>query len=233
MANRGAERYRAGKRLWNPGDDRILRAIYPDTPTADVARQLRRTLCAVYGRAQAFGLTKSAAYLASPDACRLRCGDHVGAAYWYPKGHVPANKGLRRPGYAPGRMRETQFKPGTRSGTAAAHHMAVGSTRLVEGYVYRKVSDVPNVPYTVNWKAEHHLIWVAAHGPIPPGHKLRFLNGDRMDVRLENLELTTHRAMMLRNSMHTLPPALAKTLQLLGALNRQIRRRTPDEKQDR
>ena len=29
--------------------------------------------------------------------------------------------------------------------------MPIGSTRLMDGYVYFKVADVPNVPYTVNW----------------------------------------------------------------------------------
>jgi hypothetical protein len=218
------ERYRAGKRLWNEEDDQLLRAIYPDRPTADVARQLRRSVNAVHARADLLGLTKSAAYRASPQACRLRRGDNVGARFRFPKGHVPANKGLRRPGWGPGRMRETQFKPGQRSGQAAAHYMPIGSTRLVDGYVYRKVSDVPNVPYTVNWKPENHLIWIAAHGLLPPGHALRFRNGDRTDVRLDNLELVTRRAMMARNSIHNLPQPLAETIQLLGALTRQIRR---------
>jgi len=63
------------------------------------------------------GLTKSAAYLASPAACRLRKGDNVGAARRFRPGHVPANKGLRRPGWSTGRMAETQFK---KSGNATA-----------------------------------------------------------------------------------------------------------------
>jgi hypothetical protein len=229
------DRFRAGKRLWSASDDARLRATYPDTPTAEVARRLRRTVEAIYGRAAVLGLAKSAAYLASPAACRLRREEHPGKAFQYPKGHVPANKGLRRPGWSAGRMKKTQFKPGCRSGQAAAHHMPIGSTRLVEGYVYRKVSDVPNVPYTVNWKAEHHLLWTAAHGPIPEGHVLRFKNGDRLDVRLDNLELITRRGLMARNTIHNLPPALAQTIQLLGALHRQIRRRghDGDEEQNR
>jgi hypothetical protein len=90
---------------------------------------------------------------------------------------VPANKGLRRPGWGPGRMKTTQFK-GQRNGTAAAHWMPIGSTRLIDGYVYVKVADVPNVPYMVNWKPEHHLIWTRAHGPMPPGMR-SLRNGDR------------------------------------------------------
>lgn len=125
-------------------------------------------------------------------------------------------------------MKETQFK----KGALPRNNIPVGSTRLVDGYVYRKVSDVPYVPYTVNWKPEHHLIWVAARGPIPDGFALRFINGDRLDVRLDNLELVSRQALMQRNTIHNLPPALKETVQLLGRLNRQIRKRSQDEKQD-
>jgi hypothetical protein len=223
------DRFRAGKRLWNAEDDQTLRAIYPDTPTPAVARQLRRSVFATYARADLLGLSKSAAYLASSHACRLRRGDNVGARFRFQKGHVPANRGLRRPGYGPGRMKETQFKKGT-----ATNWMPVGSTRLVDGYVYRKISDVRNVPWTVNWKPDHYLRWEAAHGPVPTGHALAFKNGDRTDVRPDNLELISRGQLMARNSIHNLPKPLAETIQLLGALNRQIRRRTKaHEEQDR
>jgi hypothetical protein len=130
-------------------------------------------------------------------------------------------------------MRETQFKAGTLNGVAAQRVMPIGSTRLVEGYVYRKVSDVPNVPYTVNWKAEHVLIWTETRGPVPAGHVVIFRNHDRTDVRLDNLELISRRTLMARNSVHTLPKPLAQAVQLLGALNRTLRRRSRGEEQDR
>jgi hypothetical protein len=202
------DRFRAGKRLWNAEDDETLRAIFPDMPTATVARRMRRTVPAVQRRAGILGLSKSAAYLASAQAGRFRRGDNVGAAFRFKPGHEPANKGLRRPGWSPGRMRETQFKRGTLNGFAAAHVRPLGSTRLIDGYVYRKVSDVPNVPHTVNWKPEHNLIWVIAHGPLPPGHVLKFKNGDRTDMRLDNLELISRRQLMARSSVHNLPKPL-------------------------
>jgi len=213
------------KRLWSRRDDEQVRHRYPHERTGRVARDLRRSLGAVSQRARTLGVAKTPAYLASPAACRLRRGDQVGWRTRFPPGHVPANKGLRRPGWSAGRMRETQFKPGQRSGQAAAHYMPVGSTRLVDDYVYRKVSDVPNVPYTVNWKLEHHLIWQRAHGPVPPGHALVFGNGDPTDLRLANLECITRRELMSRNSVHNLPPTLTQTIQLLGVLNRRLRRK--------
>ncbi len=217
--------YRGGKRLWTPGEDAVLRARYANEKSETLARVLRRPLTSVYQRARALELKKSEAYLASPDACRLRRFgpgiEHPGKQTQFPKGHPPANKGLRRPGWHRGRMRETQFKAGVPSWRL----MPIGSTRLIDGYVYRKVSAVPRVPYTVNWKPEHVLVWTRANGPIPAGHAVAFKNGNREDIRLENLELLTRRALMARNSVHTLPKPLAQTVQLLGALHRQIGRK--------
>jgi len=222
-------RFRAGKRLWSRADDAALRRRYPHMSTSTLARQLRRSITATHARASQLGLKKSAAYLASPDACRLRRGDNIGARFRYPPGHVPANKGVRRPGYAPGRMRETQFK----KGGLPRNYMPIGSTRTCDGYVYVKVADVRYVPYTVNWLPLHIIEWERVNGPLPAGHALAFRNHDRTDVRLENLELITRRELMARNSVHNLPKPLAQTVQLLGALNRQLRRRTRDAEQDR
>lgn len=225
-----ADRFRAGQRLWSKADDRLMRTRYPHEPNNVLATALRRTVCAVYARAAVLGLHKSEAYLASPHACRLRRGDNVGAAFRFKKGSVPANKGLRRPGYGPGRMKETQFKPDV----ASWRTMPIGALRLVDDYVYRKVSATPHVPWTRNWRQEHWLVWEQAHGPVPRRHAVAFKNGDRTDIRLDNLELISRRELMARNTVHNLPKPLAQTIQLLGALKRQIRKRTSrHEEQDR
>lgn len=228
---RTPDRFRAGKRLWNPEDDELLRDLYPELPTADLARCLRRSTCSVSARAGNLGLHKSETYLASPDACRLRRGDNVGAAFRFPKGHVPANKGLRRPGFAPGRMRETQFKRGVRQGVAVKLYKPIGAERMSkDGYLERKVND--DLPLQARWRAVHLILWEAANGPIPPGHAIAFRNGDKADIRLENLECITRRELMARNAIHNLPAPVAQTIRLLGALQRQIRRRSRAKEQD-
>src|SRR3954468_22797336 len=100
------------RRYWTAQDDAQMRELYPHLSTADVARRINRTVPSVYARADKLDLAKSAEYLASPAACRLRRGDNVGAEFRFKKGQTPQNKGLRRPGWGPGRMKETQFKKG-------------------------------------------------------------------------------------------------------------------------
>lgn len=54
-----------------------------------------------------------------------------------------------------------------------------------DGYLWRKIAE-PN-----KWKQVHILLWEKAHGPLQKGEKLTFLNGDRTDIRLENLAQVT------------------------------------------
>jgi len=215
-------RRRRTRRFWTEAELGQLRRLYPDTRTALLARRLRRRTYGVYNKAQQLGLRKSAAYLRSPACVAFARPGSGGERFRYPKGHVPANKGLRRPGYAPGRMKETQFK----KGQEPRNWVPVGTeVRDDEGYLKRKISDDRTIPSRFNWRYVHTMTWEAKHGPVPRGHAVAFKNGDKTDIRDENLELVSRRELMRRNSVHNLPRALAEVVQLRGALVHQIRKR--------
>lgn len=201
---------------WLPEEIERLRALYPYAPTAKVAQQLGRTLSGTNGMAAKLGLHKTPEYLASPGAHRL--DGMIGSACRFQKGHVPANKGLRRPGFAPGEMARTQFK----KNSLPHNYKPIGSERLMDGYLQRKMTDTGYPPR--DWVGVHILLWQEHHGPVPAGHCLSFRNGDRTDIRIENLELISRRERMARNTVHNLPKPLAEIVQLRGALQRKINR---------
>ena len=79
-------------------------------------------------------------------------------------------------------------------------------------------------PSRQNWKYVHVLVWEEHHGPVPPGHCVAFCNGDKGDIRVENLELLTRAERMRRNTIHRYPPELRSAIRLVGKLNRVVAR---------
>jgi len=217
-----------GRRPWTPEDEAQLRAIYSEQSTADAARQLGRTMRSVYGRAKQLGLYKSAAYLASPAACRLRRGDNVGAAYRFPKGHVPANKGKRMPFHPSSAA--TRFKPGQRPPNQAP----VGHERIDDdGYVWIKVDELnPHTGYQGHYVFKHKRRWEDAHGPVPNGYALKCLDGNKQNTDPSNWELID-RALLPRlngrwRDYDRAPAEVKPTILALAKLEQAVSKRRND-----
>lgn len=51
----------------------------------------------------------------------------------------------------------------------------------------------------VNWIQKHVLLWEQANGPIPKGHCLIFLDGNRSNIALDNLELISRSTLLTLN----------------------------------
>ncbi len=173
----------ATRAWWTADDDALLLARFPHEMTATLARALGRSVSAVSGRASQLGLKKTAAYLASPESGRTQPGQTRGASTRFKPGQTPPNKSVKhRKGWAPGRMKDTQFI----AGQSTWNHMPLGSTRLIAGYEYTKVRDTPRVSYAKNWTATHILNWEAAHGQLPAGHALKCLDSNRLNTAASN-----------------------------------------------
>jgi len=221
------------RRFWSVGDQERLRVLYSSRPTGEVARELQRTISAVYGMAAKLDLAKSQEFLDSEESGRLRKGQARRGmeATWFKKGHVPFNKGLRCPGWHAGRMKETQFKLGCRSGMAARNWVPVGTILAdSEGYLRIKIRDANHgkeatgFGNTKVWPLYGRYVWEQHHGPIPPKHLVIFKDRDRSNCSIDNLELISMADNARRNSMwSTMPRELAAVIQLNGALKRKLR----------
>ena len=227
------------RRPWTTEEDAWLRRNYPDFPTFLVAYVAGRSESAVYGRARLLGISKSAKYLASPWACRLRRDNPAGVQHRFRKGHVPANKGLRRPGWAPGRMAETQFKKG-RPAHLARNYVPIGTEKydVKRKVIVRKITDDPRLVPVQRWRPVHVLVWEAAHGPVPEGHIVRFKKGMKTlasaEISIDRLELVTLAENMRRNSYHTnYPKEVGLAIQAKAVLTRAINRTTRENAHER
>lgn len=216
-------RKRAPRRFWTPAELKMLRECYPHESTKAIARELGASIDRVYAMANYLGLHKTPEYLAGPDACRLRRGDNVGKAFRFPPGHVPANKGLRRPGWAVGRMRETQFKKGQWPINKDPDFYVLGALRVnTDGYIDMRISFELG---SRGWRGLHLILWEDAHGRIPRGYCLAFKDRDQLNVCLENIELISRGENMRRNTIHRLPPEIKAVKFKIARLTRLINER--------
>jgi hypothetical protein len=220
-----------GRQHWSKRDDRLLRQTYPYLATKEIAEVIGCSKLAAYQRARALGVHKSSEYIAETNKALGHALQSSGASHRYPKGHVPANKGTRRPGWSPGRMKETQFKKGERSGAAQRKWVPIGTVQMNgDGYLRRKIADEPEAiagkgALSTNWEFVHRRVWEDAHGPIPRGYRIWWKDGNHENNALENLELLSGADHMARTTIQNLPPALKQVIQLTGALKRKIRNR--------
>jgi len=114
---------------------------------------------------------------------------------WFQKGYVPFNKGKHVwTDDCPESMKRTQFKPGN----LPHNTRPIGYERVdkKEGYVFVKV------PGKRKMVLKHRWVWEQAHGPIPKGYIIIFMNGDRTDCRLENLKMIPQSLNSIRNRNH-------------------------------
>lgn len=205
-------------RAWTKAELSLLRRRYPNTATRELAAKLGRSERATYMQARLLGLRKSKAYLKSTYAANRENGKRAR----FPKGHVPWNKGMK--GWqAGGRSKQTRFK----RGHAPHNTVPVGTVVTdADGYLKRKVrADIRPGQSRRNWVYLHVAKWERYRGPVPKGHAVVFKNGDKTDIRIANLECISRQELMRRNTVHRLPKGLAKAVQLIGALNRQINAR--------
>lgn len=102
------------------------------------------------------------------------------------KGWLTGRTGRYAPGHAPtggGNPHHpncvaTRFKKGSRTGKANQVYKPIGTERITaEGYVERKIHD--GLPLQSRWRGVHLIRWEAENGPVPDGHCLKCLDGDR------------------------------------------------------
>ncbi len=113
-----------------------------------------------------------------------RKGWMTGRTGCFAKGETPHNKGKPMP-YHPNSA-ATRFKKGNLPHNANF----LGHERVSkDGYVEISVDEVnPHTGYERRYVLKHRHLWVQANGPIPEGHRLKCLDGDKTNTDPANWE---------------------------------------------
>lgn len=111
----------------------------------------------------------------------------------------------------------TSFKKGHKP----SNIKPVGSQRIdKDGYTQIKIEN-PN-----KWAFKHRIVWEKVHGKVPEGHTLWFIDQDRQNCSLNNLELISRSEQVRRNkmSLSKQPKQLRDTIKLIAKLQDQQHR---------
>lgn len=227
------------RRSWTADEDETLRINWPRFPAFLIAHVLERPRAAVYRRAAALGLQKAEDFHTQPLAALWNGTQEPGSiASRIKPGATPANKGLRRPGWYAGRMRETQFKKG-RPASESRNYVPIGTEKVdpKRKVLMRKVTDDPALFPVNRWRPVHVMVWEAANGAVPEGHIVVFRPGLKTliaaEITADRLETVTLAENMRRNSYHNrFPPELKELVHLKARITRRVRRRIKEQEDE-
>lgn len=122
--------------------------------------------------------------LTNLNALCKRHGWLTGRTGQFVKGEKRADNPARK-GYAPPGCEKGWFRKGERRGVATKLYQPIGTERISkDGYRERKVND--DLPLNRRWRAVHLIEWEAINGPLPAGHALKCLDGDKANTSPSN-----------------------------------------------
>lgn len=196
-------------RKFTPEEDQFLRDNYLKVPANQLSRLLGRAKSAARQRMAILGLVVPRDVVKQfADESRIK------------PGNISHNKGKRQAEYmtqeAIERTTATRFNRGhLPHNTKIDLEISIRTDKRGVKYKHIRVA-------LAKWIPLHRYNWEQVHGPVPRKMNLIFIDGNTMNCGLDNLQLLTNKELMLRNTVHNLPKELANTVQLRGALNRQI-----------
>ena len=191
-------------RTWTDEQEQYLVAHYATTSNAELAAALgKKNADRVMAKAFLLGIKKSSEFLSEQSKNKGKGGQ-------FKKGMTPHNKGKKLSDATKVKLAKTMFKSGNRPHNT----LQVGTeTQDKYGYVMVKVAE-PNV-----WQYKHHI----AYGePVPTGHKVIFLDGNKYNFESGNLQLVSNAELMQKNTMHRYPPELVRLLKTLNKLKKRV-----------
>jgi hypothetical protein len=183
-------------RPWTERQMDYLRQHYADECAEDIARKVGHSVRSIWQKAKQMGLAKSHEFFA-------RCGRQVANTEGarrnrFTAGMTPANKGRRQADFMSAEgiaaSSRTRFKPGNRP----HNQREVGTERThADGYVYLRTEE--------GCVLKHRHVWEQVHGPVPDGYVIVFIDGNRQNCSLDNLQLISRADLGRRRAARETP----------------------------
>jgi hypothetical protein len=212
----GLKREVCKKNPWKKRQLRYLVKHYADTPMDVLEENTRHKASSIYYKASSLGLRKSREFIVETGR---RNADHPkSVANRFKKGQEPANKGKRLEEFMSKEGIERSSRTRFKKGQAPRSMKPVGYERIdsKDGYVYVKVDSGRG------FVLKHRWLWEQAHGEIPKGYVVTFIDGNKTNCTIENLRLISRRENLMRNQCNDSPEKKAARYAKISASIKKI-----------
>lgn len=208
------------KRYWTDEERQIVREMFADHYTAEIAKKLNRGYSSISSEARKLGIKKSPAFKQMEKQKQSDRLQKDGAMYRFPKGNVSHNKGKKMPAHVYEKVKKSFFKKG---------HINHNALADFEETVHVDNRGVPVVKIKVpgNRRVIYKsvYVWEAHNGKkVPKGYNIVFKDGDTLNFTPDNLECISNAELLQRNTLHQWP----KELQTIIKLNNKLKKATKD-----
>ncbi len=115
---------------------------------------------------------------------RIKPGQHLSPMTQFKKGDIPYTAGKTWDEFMSRESQENSRRNLFPKGHRPYNWDPVGTEKIKsDGYLWRKIAEPDR------WKQVHILLWEEKNGPLPEGMCVTFLDGNRMNLSLDNLML--------------------------------------------
>lgn len=208
----------AKKRHITTEDDiEYIREHYATMSTREISEARGMSKTTIADIAQRLGLRKTREWIA--ERARLRSSDpnHGGRATRFQVGGVSPNKGRKIEEWMSPEGIANSSRTRFKKGRPSLNRRPVGSERVnVDGYIEVKIAE-PN-----KWRQKQRVVWEAAHGPVPAGSMVSFIDGNKQNCELSNLRVMTRADNLRRTSLHNYPDEVREVIHMRAVLKRHI-----------
>lgn len=192
--------------------DEILK-LYPHDYSSNIAKKFGVGVNTVYNLAFINKVKKSDEFHKMEMGRQAERLKIVGVKTRIKKGTIPPNKGYKMPEYIYEKVKVSFFT----KGSIPYNTKFDGYERIdsKDGYVYVRISKGKFV-------LKHRWLWEQHNGKIPAGYIIKFINGDRYDIRIDNLKMVTRQENMETNRVTKYPKEIQQIIKLNNKLKKKI-----------
>lgn len=187
---------------WNQKELDLLGLLWPNTPTDEIAVIIGRKGAYCWKKAKDLGLQRTPKFLEQQqkmfaDTLRLH-----GEKSRFKKGDVAYNKGKKWNDFMPKESQERSRKTQFPKRNVPQNWKPIGWERISrDGYVEVKIRDDYGKNRVNNFELKHRLLWEKINGPVPAGMMVKFKDGDKMNITIDNLFLASKKDNLIDNTM--------------------------------